>query len=123
MERLVDLDRAAAEISLRRMGWHEQGLVVAEPTWRDAVAARPRVLETDRSKVKDPESVGVHLHSFRGAELAIVLFRGGWADVDFITDSLEIGVIAAPDISSAPAFGELLDLCVARIFGLSEAEQ
>jgi hypothetical protein len=117
MERVVDLDQAALEVARRRRDWHLGGLTAGPVTWRDEAAAWPRTLETDRSRVVDPDSVGVHIHGAGEAELEIILFRGGWADVGFIATVDDAGMIPAGDVTSAGAFGELLDHCVARVFG------
>ena len=120
MERVVDLDRAADEVAERRPGWSSRGLVVGPVTWRDESAPWPQRLETERSRVGDPDSIGVHFSGSGGAELVIVLFRGGWADVDFIATLDDAGVIPAPDVASVRGFGDLLDRCVARVFGSCE---
>lgn len=121
MERVIDLDEAATAIAERQSLWQAAGLAVEPVTWRDEAAAWPQHLETDRSRVIDPDSVGVHVLSPAEAELVLVLFRGGWADVDYMVSIDDAGVIPAPEITSVQAFGVLLDTCVARVFGLNGA--
>ncbi len=53
-----------------------------------------------------------------GAELSVVVFRGGWADVDFIADSDDAGCLPASDITSASTFGTRMDQWVRRAFGV-----
>ena len=48
MDRIVDLDQAAAEIESRRAAWVAAGLTVGPVTWRDEAAPRPKPLETER---------------------------------------------------------------------------
>jgi len=64
----------------------------------------------------DPDSVGVRITSPDEAELAVVLFRGGWADVDALTRVGDI-VTEAPDVLTVLGFGRLLEGCVLRVFG------
>ncbi|MFH9355586.1 hypothetical protein [Kitasatospora sp. NPDC017646] len=118
MEQVIDLDRAAVEVTERRRTWERQGLTVGHMTWRDEVAPWPKHLETDRSSVTEPDSIGILITGPSDAELSVILFRGGWADIDFMADVDDAGMIPASDISSAQAFGDLLDRCVTRTFGL-----
>ena len=111
------VDHAVIEVEKRRHALEAQGLTVGSVTWRDEAASWPQALETDRSQVIDPDSLGIHICGPAEAELAIILFRGGWADVDFIVSLTDAGVIPANDVTSAREFGELLDRCVARVFG------
>ncbi|MFF6785030.1 hypothetical protein [Streptomyces sp. NPDC012510] len=123
MDRVIDLDEAATVIADRRATWEAAGLVVEPVTWRDGAAPWPQRLETDRSRTQDPDSVGVHLHNALGdgarrdAELLVVLYRGGWADIDYLVDAEDAGVLPSPALRSAQEFGALLDACVARVFG------
>ncbi|WP_175548754.1 hypothetical protein [Mangrovactinospora gilvigrisea] len=48
----------------------------------------------------------------------MVLFRGGWADVDYFAGIDDSGTLPAPAISSAVAFGDQLDSLVANVFRL-----
>ncbi|MFF1919268.1 hypothetical protein ACFVW8_01655 [Streptomyces sp. NPDC058221] len=97
MERIVDLDAAATEIERRRGVWAGAGLEVGAVTWRDEAATWPQPLETDRGRVRDPDSVGVRIVGAESAELEVTLFRGGWADVGFFSARTGWeGVIEAP---------------------------
>ncbi|MFJ5228146.1 hypothetical protein [Streptomyces sp. NPDC088400] len=117
MERVVDLDQAAVVIAERAARWLAAGLKVGQVTWRDETAPWPQRLETDRTLVRDPDSVGVLISGPRDAGLSVVLFRGGWADVDFFDGLDDGGPIPAFDITSAAAFGTQLDQWVPRAFG------
>ncbi|MFD5747982.1 hypothetical protein [Streptomyces sp. NPDC127033] len=117
MERVVDLDQAAAVIDERVARWLEAGLTVGRTTWRDEAAPWPPQLETDRELVRDPDSVGVRVSGPADTELGVVLFRGGWADVEFIADLDDAGTLPAFGIDSAAAFGARLDQWVLRVFG------
>lgn len=119
MERIVDLDQAAAEITTRQPRWRRIGLAVGALTWRDGTTRWPQPFQTDRTQVSDPDSVGVRISGPRETELQIVLFRGGWADLDYYASDDDFGALPKPDLSSAPEFGALLDSCVARVFGHS----
>ncbi|MFF3323647.1 hypothetical protein [Streptomyces sp. NPDC002889] len=116
MERVIDLDEAAAAVADRQSAWQAAGLVAEPVTWRDEAASWPQQLETDRSRVTDPDSIGVHVHGPQEAELIVVLYRGGWADIDYMASTDDAGVLPAPVVGSAQAFGSLLDACVARVF-------
>ncbi|GAA1397585.1 hypothetical protein GCM10009639_35190 [Kitasatospora putterlickiae] len=117
MERLVDLDEAAAEVSARTPEWQAAGLVVGRVAWREAAAPWPHRLETDRSRVADPDAMGVRLYGPADALLSVVLFRGGWADGDHITGAGDAGPLPGAGIGSAAAFGSRLDAWVALVFG------
>ncbi|MBB1255543.1 hypothetical protein H3146_19605, partial [Streptomyces sp. OF3] len=113
----MDLDEAAAELAARARAWRAAGLAVAEPTWRDGTAPWPQRLETDRSRVSDPDSVGVLLSGPGETLLSVVLFRGGWADVAYFAGGDDAGALPASGIGSAAEFGTRLDVWVARVFG------
>ncbi|MEU3558586.1 hypothetical protein [Kitasatospora sp. NPDC006786] len=117
METIVDLDEAAAEVAARTPGWRAAGLVVGEMTWRDETAPWPQRLETDRTRVADPDSVGVLVSGPEETQLSVVLFRGGWADVDYLASMDDAGTFPASGIDSAVAFGIRLDEWVVRVFG------
>lgn len=111
MDRIINLDHAADEISRRRGVWQAEGLDVGPVTWRDEAAKWPRQLEMDRANVADPDSVGVKI-SGPGAELEVVLFRGGWTHVDTLTRE---GVdTETHEILLAAAFGPILEHCASR---------
>ncbi|WP_406164878.1 hypothetical protein [Streptomyces sp. NBC_00996] len=119
VHRVIDLDQAVVEIVDRRRDWESAGLAVGPVSWRDEAASWPQRLEADRSRVDDPDSIGVRITGLAETELCVVLFRGGWADVDFIVNIDDAGALPAPDVSSPQAFGNLLDRCVSRVFGSS----
>lgn len=109
-------------IAERAARWSAAGLTVGAVTWRDADAPWPQRLETDRALVRDPDSVGVLVSRATDAELSVVLFRGGWADVDFFAGHDEAGLdVAGPlpafGIDSAAEFGIRLDRWMSRVFG------
>lgn len=116
MDRVVDLDEVAAVVAGRTVGWRSAGLEVGQVTWRDAEASWPQPLETDRARVHDPDSVGVVISGPGEAELSVVLFRGGWADVDFIAGLDDAGSLPASGIASAADFEARMDQWVARVF-------
>ncbi|NUS10273.1 MAG: hypothetical protein HOY69_02510 [Streptomyces sp.] len=117
MQRVIDLDQAAAAIAERAAWWQAAGLMVGQVTWRDEAAPWPQQFETDRSLVRDPDSIGVVISGPADAELSVVLFRGGWADVEFHDGLDDIGMLPADGIDSAAAFGVQLDQWMPRVFG------
>ncbi|MFE3294356.1 hypothetical protein [Streptomyces sp. NPDC059201] len=86
-------------------------------TWRDAEAPWPQPLETDRARVRDPDSLGVVVSGRAEAALSVVLFRGGWADVDYVADLDDAGCLPASGITSAADFAARMDRWVTRVFG------
>jgi hypothetical protein len=116
MERVVDLDEAVLEVERRRDRWEEAGLTVEPVTWRDEQQKWPQRLESDRAAVVDPDSFGVVLTGL-GGELSVVLFRGGWTDVDYFAGIDDAGTLPTSDIDSAGTFGDQLDSYVTRTFG------
>ncbi|MFF8855665.1 hypothetical protein [Streptomyces althioticus] len=119
MERVVDLEEVVAAVADRRPAWQAAGLVAEPVTWRDEAEPWSQQLKTDRSRVNDPGSVGIHLRGPDEAELLVVLYRGGWADIDYIADADDAGVIPAPTVGSAQEFASLLDACITRVFGIN----
>lgn len=99
------------------MRWQAVGLRVGHVTWRDEAAPWPPQLETDRALVRDPDSIGVLISGPADAVLTVVLFRGGWADVDFYNGLDDAGTLPAAGIASAGAFGSRLDQWVPHVFG------
>ncbi|KJS59954.1 hypothetical protein [Streptomyces rubellomurinus] len=116
MERVIDLDQAVLEVERRRSRWEEAGLTVEPVTWRDEEQEWPQQLELDRTAVVDPDSLGVVITGL-GGELSVVLFRGGWTDVDYFAGLDDAGTLPTSAIDSAAAFGEQLDNHVTRVFG------
>ncbi|MGW7049500.1 hypothetical protein ACWGDT_43980 [Streptomyces avermitilis] len=117
MDRIVDLDLAAAEIERRRADWAAAGVEAGPITWRDEAALWPQPFETDRGRVWDPDSIGVRVVGAEGAEVEITLYRGAWADVGFF--SANTGwepVFECPSPQNASEFGALLDSCANRAF-------
>ncbi|WP_246040807.1 hypothetical protein [Streptomyces cadmiisoli] len=123
MDRIVDLDEVAAVLAGQMVGWTSAGLEVGQVTWRDADASWPQPLETDRTRVHDPDSVGVIISGPGEAELSVVLFRGGWADVDFIAGLDDAGCLPASGIASASDFEARMDQWITRVFGICDAAQ
>ncbi|AFU00474.1 hypothetical protein [Nocardia brasiliensis] len=113
MDRIIDLDQAAAEITSRLSAWTARGLFLAPITWRDETAPWPQPLETGRVLVTDPDSVGVRIQSADGSNfVSIVLFRGGWADLDVLAND-EV-TMECPQITHPEEFGALLDSAITR---------
>ncbi|MFB7555620.1 MULTISPECIES: hypothetical protein [Streptomyces] len=113
MDHVIDLDSAAAEITERLSAWSAAGLAPRPITWRDGLAPWPQPLETDRARVSDPDSIGLRIQGSDGwAELHLVLYRGGWADLDALTE-YEV-LTEGPRISTPAEFGRLLDSAVTR---------
>ncbi|MGW7440372.1 hypothetical protein [Streptomyces sp. NPDC054849] len=117
MDHVIDLDQAAAVITARLPAWTASGLSPRPITWRDEAAPWPQRLETDRALVATPDSIGVRILGADGwTELHLVLFRGGWADLDALTDD-EV-TTECPQIATPEEFGSLLDSSVTRFLGI-----
>jgi hypothetical protein len=117
MERFLDLDLAAAEITQRQPAWVSLGLTVGPVTWRDEADVWPHILQTDRARVADPDSVGVRIQGIDNSEVEIVLFRGGWADLNAVKGPITADtqvVTECPKPVSPEEFGLLLDSCIER---------
>lgn len=82
----IDLDQVASEVIGLRPSWISQGLAVGPVTWRDARASWPQPIVTDRNLVSEPESVGITVTAADGRKGHLVIWRGGWADVDVLAD-------------------------------------
>ncbi|AOP47999.1 hypothetical protein [Streptomyces lydicus] len=123
MDRVVDLDEVAVVLAERAVGWTAAGLEVRRATWRDAEASWPQPLETDRDRVRDPDSVGMVISGQAETVLSVVLFRGGWADVDFVAGLDDAGCLPASDITSVSDFRTRMDQWVTRVFGSLDGVQ
>jgi hypothetical protein len=86
-------------------------------TWRDEAEGWPHTLQTDRSAAVDPDSVGVAFDGDAGPLGEIVLFRGGWADVNLVDATSDQVITGNPPIPTVVAFGEVLDDLVDRLLG------
>lgn len=71
----------------------------------------------------DPDSAGVVVSGPGEAELSVVLFQGGWADVDFIAVLDDAGSLPASGIASASDFEARMNQWVARVFGVCGGAQ
>ena len=80
----LDLDQVVRELTGLRPGWVKRGITAGQLTWRDAQAAWPKPVVTDRTTVAEPESVGMTLTAANGTEAILILWRGGWADIDLL---------------------------------------
>jgi hypothetical protein len=80
----LDLDQQARELTGLLPGWADLGITAGQLAWRDALAAWPQPIVTDRAAVAEPESVGVTLTAANANEARLVIWRGGWADVDLL---------------------------------------
>jgi hypothetical protein len=86
VDQLIDLDAVAIEIDKRRAGWVADGIQVGSLTWRDALAPWPQPIVTDRALALEPESLGVVLTVNQETLGQVCLWRGGWADVEFMVN-------------------------------------
>lgn len=83
MEHLIDLDDLAARLSSHIPRWQAAAKVGAL-TWRDESASWPQPIESERSDVEVPESVGLTMSTDSGDALRIVVWIGGWADAGMV---------------------------------------
>jgi hypothetical protein len=97
----LDLDQVARELTGVLPGWAERGVTAGQLTWRDAQAAWPQPIVSDRITVDEPESVGVTLTASNGNQALLVIWRGGWADVDLLLGTQVVS--RAPDLHDAAA--------------------
>jgi hypothetical protein len=113
----LDLDQVAGVLASLRSGWLGQGLTAGPLTWRDARASWPKPLATNRSAVFEPESVGITLTASGGREGRLVIWHGGWADVELLADAtvtsgnpaihdvaecIDIAISLASELTTAP---------------------
>lgn len=94
MDHKIDLDAVAVAVALefRRSSWTASGLTVGPLTWRDADEAWPQPIVTNRDAVNSPESLGITLRGPDDLEADLVLWTGGWADIDGLRNgSLLVG--------------------------------
>jgi hypothetical protein len=106
----LDLDQVASMLASLRPGWTGQGLTAGPLAWRDARASWPQPMLTDRSLVAEPESVGLTLTTADGRAGRLVIWRGGWADIDLLDGETVT--------SRNPALHDLAD-CIAEARSLA----
>jgi hypothetical protein len=103
MESRVDLDQVAGLISRHAFAWKQSGLVVGALTWRDEAAPWPSPLREDRGQVAEPDSVGATVRKDQ-QEGQLVVFRGGWADLEYW------GGPSDKPVLESPGWGAWMDL-------------
>ena len=112
VERRVDLDQVAGLICRHAVAWERAGLVVGALTWRDAGVPWPYPLKADRCEVAGADSVGVEVRK-QEQEGRLVIFRGGWADLEYWTGQRsDEPVLEAPGVDNPltiPDIERLLD--------------
>ncbi|MQS07255.1 hypothetical protein [Streptomyces alkaliphilus] len=120
MEHGVDLDAAFAVVVRREIAWRNAGLTVDAPSWRDGDAPWPAPFETDRARVRGPDSLGVRVSGPEGAEFRVVLFRGGWVDAEAWNGdpTREVVVLPAGGVTSPERYGAVLDAAARLAFGM-----
>jgi hypothetical protein len=97
----LDLDEVAGRWARLRPLWAARGLIVGPCTWRDARAEWPKPLVTFRSQVTEPESVGIELIASETRVARVVIWRGGWADIEVLAD--DQGIIRNPSLPDVAA--------------------
>jgi hypothetical protein len=112
---VVDLDAAAATLARHLRDWGSIGCEADPITWRDAAAVWNAPLKTERSDALDPDSIGVRTRWPDSKEAHVVLFRGGWADVELVDWTANAVVLGNPEIDSLAAFETLLETIPARL--------
>ncbi|MFF3359405.1 hypothetical protein ACFYWN_44125 [Streptomyces sp. NPDC002917] len=116
MDDVIGLDSAAAEITARFPVWSASGLSPRLVIWRDEFASWRQRLESGRALVTDPDSIGVCIQGTgEWAELYLVVYRGGWADLDVLAGG-EV-ITEGSRITSPAEFGRLVDSAVTRFLG------
>jgi hypothetical protein len=116
VDSLINLDEAVIEIFRRVQAWEAMGLLVGPVTWRDQSEGWPPPFKTERSVVGDADSIGVRVQ--KGTqEGSVVLFRGGWADLEYWSGEVNNEpIVEAPgweEWLTVERFGQLLDRFVA----------
>lgn len=104
MRNLIDLDVAVVLLEQCAERLREAGCEVPSITWRDQGLGWPPPLLTDRAAVLDPDSIGIHVRCGE-REGMFVLFKGGWADLEFWT-----GAVTDPPVVEAPGADDPLTM-------------
>ena len=108
----LDLDQVAGLISCRVSAWAQAGFLIGSLTWRDVGVPWPYPLKTDRREVADADSVGIKLRK-RDQEGRLVIFRRGWADLEYWTgrypDNPFVEAVGADSPMAFPDVEQLLE--------------
>jgi hypothetical protein len=116
----LDLDQVARELTRLRPGWAERGITAGQLTWRDAQAEWPKPIVTDRTTVAEPESVGMTLTAANGTQAILILWRGGWGDVDLLLGSQVVS--RAPDLYDVAGCVALAESIAAQLNATPSSE-
>ena len=110
MDNRIDLDQAAGLLARHVQEWRKVGLVADALTWRDIGEPWPFRIKVDRSAVIDADSVGVSAKK-GGQEGRLVLYRGGWADIEHwsSSDKPTFEALGTDDPLSLDDFDRVLD--------------
>lgn len=103
----IDLDVVANVIAARRIELEASGLAVAQPTWMDLDAPWPAPLVTDPTQIGRPRSIGVQFFGDEDAEGLIVVYAGGWADVDYVLPGSDVIKSEYDELNDASDFEPL----------------
>jgi hypothetical protein len=117
----LDLDQVARELIGLRLGWTERGITAGQLTWRDARAAWPKPIVTDRTTVAEPESVGIILTVANGNEAHLILWRGGWADVDILDFESQVIISSVPHLRDVAGCVALAESIAAQLIATSSS--
>jgi hypothetical protein len=119
---VIDLDAAVAVLAKHVETWTSAGCRAGPITWRDAGAGWGAPYKTVRSDVLDPDSIGVRANWPGDREADVVLFRGGWADVDLFDGLAKVIVTGNPEIDSVAAFERLLESIPTRLDAIESGD-
>ena len=104
MEARIDLDEAFRVLSSKMARWRQRGIEVAAVTWRDIGEPWPYPFKESRADVVKADSLGVALRKGE-QEGRLVLFSGGWADLEYWSGSADDQVL-----DEAPGWDDWLTL-------------
>jgi hypothetical protein len=115
----IDLDVVAGVIAARRIELEASGLTVAQPTWMDLDAPWPAPLVADPTEIGRARSIGVQFCGDADAEGLIVVYAGGWADVDYVPPGSDVLKSEYVELNDASDFEPLLMRVCTRLLRAS----
>lgn len=116
MERALDLDAVAASLRQRMARWTAKGMTVGPLTWADGQTTVNQIT-THREDVRGEYSVGVRIRD--GAqEGELVVYAGGWCDLDYWAGDAGSDVLAEAPGADAPLDVAALEAVLDRFEGL-----
>jgi hypothetical protein len=96
---VLDLEQVAHSLNEHTRTLADDGFTVGSLTWRDIGAEWPYPLVDSIAEAVEADSVGITVEG-KGLAGRLVVFAGGWADLELLADSWTDVRVEAPTLAS-----------------------